>query len=466
MINDKERIMNLVAEGVITTEEALILLENRQETTETTEETDKTTDEQTIEDFLNDIPNMQAITEKSSRDQKYQLQKKYEQELAQKLQEKQALLSEEPNPADDSETAILVKRLDEEINQLTEQVDYLKQEIDAMDRQQAKQEGARRQPYSSKQRETNHPNNESLIQKTRSGLHTAKKRFNQTVSFEKSAAGIPIPKLKMHAYEDQQMFAGDDLSVIDVNVTKGNITLETWEKSELSVHVSGQLVGDYEEDTALEAFQARSELSYEAGTLQFNLLSRLLTSHVTIKIPKQAIDYVKLHSLTGKMTINGLACDDLMMQSLDGDIVLNGVTAQMVELNAKNSRIEILDADITDLISKNLNGDQRLIGIVQNAELQTGNGDVRLTYSEAPKRLLATSKNGDLKCHFPEHTPIDGFAQTNSGAILFRNDDLTIRKLKDDQFNHQATFQYRLEDQPTYVTLKTISGNVQVKGDQ
>ena len=70
MINDKERIMNLVAEGVITTEEALILLENRQETTETTEETDKTTDEQTIEDFLNDIPNMQATTEKSSRDQK------------------------------------------------------------------------------------------------------------------------------------------------------------------------------------------------------------------------------------------------------------------------------------------------------------------------------------------------------------------------------------------------------------
>lgn len=504
MTNAKQRIIDLVKEGRLTKEEAVILFENRMDTkalealeptdhqdtaaayneqqpkdTEQLEKTNQNVQETSV-DSQTDLAEIsdkdeQGENQASEADQTEEervaafyaeLNAQFQgtsaedkaadafyQQLKTTLEKKRAEKEALEALEETAEQEILLQRVTEEMEQLQEQL--------AQWRLEHPEPTTKTQKAS--QNKTTDEADTRFVDRTKRTFRDMQNYVKDTIAWERTSHGIPLPKLKTHAYEKRWTFPGEDLSVITLDLTKGDITVKLWDNPEILMEVRGKLLGDYAEDTAEAAFMNRSSIQYDAGNLEFKLLNRLLTSHVTLYLPVHRLDYVQLHTLTGNIWVDALETNDMHVASYDGDIRLNAITAQMLEIQAKNNPIELTETNVVDLVSKNLNGSQRIIGRFENSEIQTGNGHIRLTYTNTPKRVLAEAMSGDVKVNLPKGAGMDGFAQTKQGHILFRYPELDVQVIHDESLNKQQTFTYDAGGPAVYATLKTIYGNILVK---
>ncbi|MEY8370331.1 DUF4097 family beta strand repeat-containing protein [Aerococcaceae bacterium 50-4] len=480
MSNQKERILNLVKEGILTNEEAIILLENRakQDHTNPTKQSQVEEEKDILDDFYADWESDQAVDqdEMTGRAQKVAIQKDLEASLASKLTERQNLVNEEEKT---EITHIEIDRLTEEINQLTEQIHQLKEDIIQIDAENPRPTQTAEQASSTSE-DTEATEEEAtssdaydyknivgdFFTKTRSVFDQVQDKVSKTVKFEKGSGSIPIPKLITHDFEASYEYT-EPLSMVDIQIAAGQIELTSWDQPTTKLTVVGKLYGDFEEEDAQSAFEKRANLEFVDGALSLNMISRFIKTDIVVQVPKDRLDFIKARTISGPVTVEHMDTNDIYIQTVDGAINIDDFTASMIEVDTKNGQLVLNDVEALDLVVKSLNGSQRLKGHVENVLMETLNGDVVLTMNAKPLvRAQVTTKNGDIKLNMPTGTAVDGLAHTNQGEIMFRSDFIKSQTQVNEQFNKQKAFYTDAADEKAYrVNLKTMRGNIRVKDD-
>lgn len=479
MSNHKERILNLVKEGILTNEEAIILLENRakQEKTNTNTQTQVEDEKDILDDFYADWENNQTVDQDdiTGRTQKVAIQKDLEASLAGKLAERQNLV----NAKEKSEvTHIEIDRLTEEINQLTEQIHQLKEDIHQIDVENPRPEKNDEYLRSTTEESESFEEETTLsdydyknivhdfFTKTRSVFDQVQDKVNKTVKFEKGRGAVPIPKLITHDFEATYEYS-EPLSMVDIQIATGQIELVSWDEPTTKLTVVGKLYGDFDEENAQSAFEKRANLEFVEGALTLNMISRFIKTDILIQVPKDRLDFIKARTISGPVTIAHMDTNDIYIQTVDGAINIDDFTASMIEVDTKNGQLLLTDVEALDLVVKSLNGSQRLKGHVENVLMETLNGDIVITMEAKPLvRAQVETKNGDIKLNIPKETAVDGLAHTNQGEIMFRSDFIKSQTQVNDQFNKQKAFYYDVAEEKAYrVNLKTVRGTIRVKDD-
>lgn len=479
MTNHKERILNLVKEGILTNEEAIILLENRAKQAESNPTTQKQVEEEKdiLDDFYADWENDQAVNQDdiTGRTQKVAIQKDLEASLASKLTERQNLVNQEEKS---EVTHIEIDRLTEEINQLTEQIHQLKEDIIQIDAENPRPSRATAQADSNvdesqpieEETEASAYDYKNIVgdffTKTRSVLDQVQDRVSKTVKFEKGSGSIPIPKLITHDFEATYEYT-EPLSMVDIQIAAGQIELTSWDQPTTKLTVVGKLYGDFEEEDAQTAFEKRANLEFVDGALNLNMISRFIKTDIVVQVPKDRLDFIKARTISGPVTVEDMDTNDIYIQTVDGAINIENFTASMIEVDTKNGQLTLNDVEALDLVVKSLNGSQRLKGHVENVLMETLNGDIVITMDAKPLvRAQVETKNGDIKLNMPAGTAVDGLAHTNQGEIMFRSDLIKSQSQVNDQFNKQKAFYHDVAEEKAYrVNLKTMRGNIRVKDD-
>lgn len=480
MSNQKERILKLVKEGILTNEEAIILLENRVKQEKLEEQwTDVEDDKDILDEFYADWTNEKENHEDdyTGRSQKTKIKKDLEASLASKLTERQELV----NAEEKTETVhIQIDRLTEEINQLTEQIHQLKADIQKIDEAHprvAKPIHQDKRTYTESADETDVEDSTSadydykdivgdFFNKTRSVFDQVQDKVSKTIKFEKGAGNIPFPKLISHDFEAVYEY-DEDLSMLDLQIANGHIELTSWDQPTTKLTVVGKLYGDFEEEDAQAAFEKRVNLDFVDGALNLNMISRFIKSEVLVQVPKERLDFIKARTIAGPVTIEHIDTNDIYVQTVDGGITLNDFTASMIEIDTKNGQLLLDDVTALDLVAKSLNGSQRLKGHIENILMETLNGEIVITMVQKPLvRAQVETKNGHIKLNMPAATMVDGLAHTMHGEIMFRSDYIKSQTKVHEQFNKQKSFYYEDGDgKPYKVILKSMRGNIQVKDD-
>ena len=479
MTNHKERILNLVKEGILTNEEAIILLENRAKQAESNPTTQKQVEEEKdiLDDFYANWENDQAVNQDdiTGRTQKVAIQKDLEASLASKLTERQNLVNQEEKS---EVTHIEIDRLTEEINQLTEQIHQLKEDIIQIDAENPRPSRATSQADSNvdesqpieEETEASAYDYKNIVgdffTKTRSVLDQVQDRVSKTVKFEKGSGSIPIPKLITHDFEATYEYT-EPLSMVDIQIAAGQIELTSWDQPTTKLTVVGKLYGDFEEEDAQTAFEKRANLEFVDGALSLNMISRFIKTDIVVQVPKDRLDFIKARTISGPVTVEHMDTNDIYIQTVDGAISIEEFTASMIEVDTKNGQLTLNDVEALDLVVKSLNGSQRLKGHVENVLMETLNGDIVITMDAKPLvRAQVETKNGDIKLNMPAGTAVDGVAHTNQGEIMFRSDLIKSQSQVNDQFNKQKAFYHDVAEEKAYrVNLKTMRGNIRVKDD-
>lgn len=479
MTNHKERILNLVKEGILTNEEAIILLENRAKQAESNPTSQKQVEEEKdiLDDFYANWENDQAVNQDdiTGRTQKVAIQKDLEASLATKLTERQNLVNQEGKS---EVTHIEIDRLTEEINQLTEQIHQLKEDIIQIDAEnprpsketaQAESKVDESQPIEEETEENAYDYKNivgDFFTKTRSVLDQVQDKVSKTVKFEKGSGSIPIPKLITHDFEATYEYT-EPLSMVDIQIAAGQIELTSWDQPTTKLTVVGKLYGDFDEEDAQTTFEKRANLEFVDGALNLNMISRFIKTDIVVQVPKDRLDFIKARTISGPVTVEDMDTNDIYIQTVDGAINIENFTASMIEVDTKNGQLTLNDVEALDLVVKSLNGSQRLKGHVENVLMETLNGDIVITMDAKPLvRAQVETKNGDIKLNMPAGTAVDGLAHTNQGEIMFRSDLIKSQSQVNDQFNKQKAFYHDVAEEKAYrVNLKTMRGNIRVKDD-
>lgn len=381
-MNQRERIMALVKQGVITTEEALILLENDHKTEQ-----------------ASDQPNTNYL---------------------EKMQEVENHITSAHSEMDMLESLELIAPLNEQqrqrIKELRDEIHRLKEErekIGAADIE-AEEEAER-------EKSASHPAGDfvqqmgTLLKKT--GNHV-QNYLKEAVERQKE---LRTPKPFDKTYE----FVGQELSHISVGIHTGNIVVTPWDHDYVKIEVDANLY-TLEED--LEAFFLNnSQLSVNADELLIQIVDKNIAANLTIFLPQSHYHHVTLRTETGNIDVTELKFEDGYIKTTHGRLKLEKLDGVMLEAYTTNGHIDLMNSRIRELVVDAVNGKITAKGYFMTTQLATTNGDIQLcNESRDIEEMTQETVNGNIDITVKEGLPFALTANTKYGTIQHQLSHLEV----------------------------------------
>ncbi|MDK6233294.1 DUF4097 family beta strand repeat-containing protein [Aerococcus sanguinicola] len=452
MSEDKQRILKLVQEGLLSREEALVLLEQRQA---------KESDSQKQKQGLS-FEEAQALAEfyedQGQDDLAQAILKNYyldrEEKLEAELDVKEAAL-EELGLAESADEAESKLALEEEIKGLKAELACLRDQASQSNNDSADE------PVEEPKAKTDQEEKSGLGQMFKD-LKTA---VEGTVHFDRGRSGIPRPHLVTRQFEER--FTFDEIAKdFDFSISKGDILVEVAEIDQVEVLVTGTILGKYQEESVEEAFRKRTLIENQGGCLRFELNNRLLSTNIRLRLPKVKFSQLNFRSLLGGIQLTGLEAESLDLYTIDGDIRVAECQANSGRVNTKNGLVVLDQVAFDHLDAQTANGDQRFIGEVRELAMDTLNGNLRLTVTSPDLETVnCQTTSGDVKLNVNPATSLNADLRSNNGTIRWRQESFKVETLADSRFNQAKSIYYLGETRPAQINLSSVSGDIWLKAE-
>ncbi|MCI1985231.1 MAG: daptomycin-sensing surface protein LiaX [Lactobacillus sp.] len=481
-MNERERILDLVKQGVITSEEALVLLENLAKAKTSQEgqshsgqpqadvdqpQSKADTDDETALTALN----TQIAEVAGSLDAAVAQDKSFAAKIA--ANDEQIIVLD---TMEDLETLTEEKyqergELKQENHELQAQREALTEQIAELKTQLAELNRQKRQL--NKQRFTDKVLPDDWQDQAKDALNdlgkTVESATSQISSLMKKTVNnvldnvdwkdvtVKVPGLATEKFTHTFTYPEAQASVLDIKVANGDVTLRSWEQSGIQVDATIKLFGKMPADTPLAAFIDRSRIDVNDDHFVFQVPNRRVQADLVISLPKRVYDHVTVRLLNGGVQMQGLEGKDFYVKNANGDMNFAGVEAAMLETQGVNGSLKVNGGDIHDLLLETVNGDIKVQTTPATQSLQTVNGTVRITLDHDFNKLTASSVNGNVKLAAPQSIALRGDVKTRFGGIKSRMSGL------DEPVRGKHVTLDRPGTGDGIVAIATTSGNVQLK---
>jgi len=504
-MNERDRILALVREGVITTEEALELLENSAKRegkdavkinkttdfTDTKKAEEKIAEEATekVESEKQDRINLEKILEQlaseisffstqvDAKGEALQLLKK---QIKEKEEKRQELATTDELGDATPEEEITMNRLDEELEGLRSQAAALESEKVEMEQKMRtlKKEQVEKNVKSFSEKWGNKEEWKESASSLTGKINKVGTQFSkfltdtvqtvaENVDWKELDFNVKIPGILSNKFHHDFVFEKNTATILDFQLANGNIILQGWEKDTISIAADVKIYGKMDEMTGMEAFEARSTVIVDEDKVTFRVPNKRIKCDIIVSLPQREYDYIALKLLNGNVTMKDIHGKDFYVKSTNGNMAFTNIKAIMLETEGVNGNLEITDSTIVDVMSKTINGNVIVKGAVVSATIAVVNGDVKVTYSTLDaKRIHASSVNGDVKLSIPASKSIEGNASSSLGQIKNRIENMEIIKQKNEHTNKYMAFRRLDEESPVMVELKTTTGNIFMKNNE
>ncbi|WP_165003588.1 MULTISPECIES: daptomycin-sensing surface protein LiaX [unclassified Enterococcus] len=295
-----------------------------------------------------------------------------------------------------------------------------------------------------------------------------KKTF-QTVSetvndnMEWKDVNLRVPGIATTKFDHEFYYDAPEASIIDIKAANGNVTLKTWESEDVKVEAKIKLYGKMNGEP-FEAFSERSQIEVNEERISFQIPNKRVRADLVFYLPKRIYDHTAIKLLNGNITIEQLEAKDIYAKSTNGNILVNQLSATMLEIEGVNGNIDIRNGDILDSIIETVNGTVTFGATPENLSVSLVNGDVRLTIKEDRlKKIEASSVNGNVKVALPAGIGMEGHAKTSLGSINSRLSDYEIVREKKERTNQMLQFRRVSENGIAQIQLSTTTGNIFLK---
>lgn len=514
-MNERERILELVKKGVLSTDEALDLLEEmgkkiQSETTETqNEETQHSVDNimddtafEHTEESQEDVEDRQAQDQKNLEDILDRLATESNQasvDLDEVMVEidglkttlaevREALMElntkEELDALTEAELEVRIA-LEEEIKELEWTLSELYDEKANLEGQlknirrsqwsQKKEEFQQKmdipEDWKEQANETFSQVGEKVVDVTNQMGKFLKKTFktvSQSVSenVEWKDINVKFPGVATTKLEKEYLFEEVTATILDIQVANGQLQFKFWDKEEIKVETMIKLYGKMDTATPLAAFEERSQIDLTEDRFVFKVPNKRVRVDAIFYLPQRTYDYAAFKLLNGDIEIQGFEVKDIYVKSTNGDVTLEELKASMLEISGVNGNITICSGRIIDSIIDSVNGSVRMKTVPENLSVNLVNGDIRLTLNdETLRRLKANTVNGDVKIALPLKQGLEGTATSSLGKIHNRLTDFEVVREKNERMNQLLQFR-RVNDEMATIELTSTTGNIYLKNNE
>lgn len=519
-MKERERILELVKKGILSTEEGLDLLESmatEKDEKQIAKEADRVHADRKEKDeasrLIDELENGKAEREAVEPDPRQKEQEDKENlekildELATEanktsahLDEVNAKLFENKIARNEKQETLMQLNTKEELDQLTEeeltQRQQLEQEVkeieaagDLLSEERIKLEAElkdiRKSQWSEKKdtfaekfdlpedwkEQANDTLNQVGEKMTEAGSQLGKflKKTFQNVSvtvndnMEWKDVSLRVPGIATTKFEHEFYYSAPQASIIDIKAANGNVTLKTWDSEDVKVEAKIKLYGKMGAEP-YEAFAERSQIEVNDEHISFQIPNKRVRADLVFYLPKRTYDHTAIKLLNGNIVVEDLDVKDIYMKSTNGNILVEQMAATMLEIGGVNGNIDVRNGDILDSIIETVNGTVTFGATPENLAISLVNGDVRLTVKEDRlKKIEASSVNGNVKVALPTTIGMDGHAKTSLGSINSRLSDYEVIREKKERTNQMLEFRRVSENEMAKIELSTTTGSIYLK---
>ncbi|EJY10267.1 hypothetical protein HMPREF1359_00288 [Enterococcus faecium E417] len=295
-----------------------------------------------------------------------------------------------------------------------------------------------------------------------------KKTF-QTVSetvndnMEWKDVSLRVPGIATTKFEHEFYYEAPAASILDIKAANGNVTLKTWDSNDVKVEAKIKLYGKMGAEP-FEAFSERSQIEVNEDHISFQIPNKRVRADLVFYLPKRVYDHAAIKLLNGNIMIETLEAKDIYTKSTNGNIIVDQLTATMLEVEGVNGNIDIRNGNILDSIIETVNGTVTFGATAENLSVSLVNGDVRLTIKENNlKKVEASSVNGNVKVALPDGIGLEGHAKTSLGSINSRLSNYEVVREKKERTNQMLQFRRVSDGEIAQVQLSTTTGSIYLK---
>lgn len=274
---------------------------------------------------------------------------------------------------------------------------------------------------------------------------------------------LKVPGVAQTKFEHTFEYPLTDATILDVKVANGNVSFQTWNEPGLKVDAKIKLYGKMDEETPIEAFDARSSIEVDDEHISFQVPNKRIRADLTFYLPARTYDHVSVKLLNGNIAFDTLNVKDIYTKTTNGTIDFGTINATMLEIEGVNGNITINHGEILDSIIETVNGTVTMTATPQTLGVSIVNGDVRLTFNEESlKKVNASSVNGNVKVALPATIGMEGLAKTSLGSINSRLSDYEVVREKKERMNQLLQFR-RVAEEVAEIDLSTTTGSIFLK---
>ena len=491
-MNEKERILDLVKKGVISSQEAISLLEelgkNQGEASKVSEQEKKDAsayqkeDEKRFDTVLDSLASV--VTNFSSEwDEEFETLNQVTQQVKQKEERIEELHSAKVLDKLTVEQEMELQRLTEELEVLRSQQRSLEEEKKAAqeDMKRLKKEELDEKLKKAKQKieETDwqQTTSDSLSQLggiigrfagqfAKAAAETAR-NVSVTIKDHPSFSTMsPFFYKTSHSYAFEEEFG--DIGVIEIKVANGDIKMKTAPQSTVTIAGEFRLNEEFETQEEMENYiNERLNVSLENDTFKFFIPSKKVYADVTFVFPEKEYDYVSVKGLNSGIRMKDFTGKDFYAESQNGEISVKNVSGTMLELTSKNGTIKQLDGQFKDSILDGTNGNIIFDAETESATLKTVNGSIKVK-KVAPntKQVMAKTVNGSVQLDVPESLEVEASLSTSLGKLHYDDAQYEVIKHEKTVTSHSVVLRRQKEVVPVRITGKTTTGSVTLNSVQ
>lgn len=465
-MNERKRIFDLVKQGVISTEEALVLLENIAKETGRRE---KTSDDDISQNdlFISSDCSFDEESSMAISDELTQLDHFEHQIDAINIQ-----LIEINENLQFEESAELFQQkcmLQDELTKLIAEKQDLEAKIDEKFYHKTNQHTQiENNPWKEQASDTFSQVSDKLSDlTTQLGRFFKKsiKNVSQTVedNVEWKELSIKVPGLAVTSIEHEFSFQENQPTILDFKLANGSIDFITYDQEDIKIKADIKIYGKFDESDSLAAVMKRSTIELTSDKLVFYLPNKRIKADLVVYLPKKTYDYISARVLNGDVTFNHMQGKDFFVKVMNGDIDFQDTIATMIELEGTNGDIKVIDSRVNDIVVETVNGDVRVSSTPETAKINLINGDVKLTFTkDVLLALNVNSVNGDIKVAMPQNNGYELSAKTNFGSIQSRLKNVELVEEINEKMNHQLSLR-RLGNTIAKVNLSSNTGSIYIK---
>ena len=485
-MNEKERILDLVKKGVISSQEAISLLEelgkNQGEASKVSEQEKKDAstyqkeDEKQFDTVLESIASV--VTNFSSEfDEEFETLNQVTQQVKQKEERIEELHTAKALDKLTVEQEMELQRLSEELEVLRSQQRSLEEEKKAA---QDEMKRLKKEEFDEKLKKAKQKIEETDWQQTTSdslsqlggiigrfagqfakaAAETAR-NVSATIKDHPSFSTMsPFFYQTSHSYAFEEEFG--EIGIIEIKVANGDIKMKTAPQSTVTIEGEFRLNEEFETQEEIENYiNKRLNVSLENDTFKFFIPSKKVYADVTFVFPEKEYDYVSVKGLNSGIRMKDFTGKDFYAESQNGEISVKNVSGTMLELTSKNGTIKQLDGKFKDSILDGTNGNIIFDAEAESATLKTVNGSIKVK-KVAPnaKQVMAKTVNGSVQLDVPESLEVEAALSTSLGKLYYDDAQYEVIKHEKTVTSHSVVLRRQKETVPVRITGKTTTGSV------
>ena len=284
---------------------------------------------------------------------------------------------------------------------------------------------------------------------TRDGLKSGKWKWEYSVDFSRR-------QLVPHSYR----LDAQQVRQFNLVTNGGDIQVKTHDEADIVV--DARLKFAEHAEATVEKFEQFARVGVEGDTFYLQTEEDEVDADIVLYLPAQQFKALSVQTDNGEIELEAVQFEQLKVASSNTDADLTNVKADFAEFEILNGDIVARDCVFGSVVIDGTNVDVRLQGELADVVVNTVSGDILITKENNSRSAMKLSTvSGDIKVAIPETLSLLGEATTTSGDILHRIEVLDVETRRP----NSLTFQRHLGENVDMVTLvaTTVSGDIRFK---